>query len=75
MGEVARGSQGEGGLRASGVGVVPVDALPRMLLGVKGEVSGEEEDVGAGFAALADPAARKRQRSCRAAGQHRRALL
>lgn len=72
---VARGSQGECGLRADGVRVVTVDALPCVLTRVKGEVSGKEEDVGTGFAVLADPAAGQRQRSCRAAGQHRGALL
>lgn len=72
---VARGFQGESGLRAGGIRVVAVDALPCMLVRIKGEVSGEEEDVGAGFTVLADPAADQRQRSCRAAEQHWGALL
>lgn len=72
---VARGSQGESGLRAGRVRVVLIDALPCMLVRIKGEVSGEEEDVGAGFAALADPAAGQRPRRCRAVGQHWGALL
>lgn len=46
-----------------------------MLVRIKGEVSGEEEDIGTGFTALADPAAGQRQRGCRATRQHWGALL
>lgn len=72
---MARGSQGESGLRAGRVRIVPVDALPGVLVGIKGEVSGKKEDIGTGFTALANPSASKRQIGCRAAGQHRGALV
>lgn len=72
---MARGSQGESGLRAGRVRVVPVDTLPHVLVRIKGEVSGKEEDVGTGFTVLAGPAACQRQRSYRAARQHWGALL
>lgn len=72
---VARGSQGERGMRAGGVRVVPVGALPRVLVRIEGEVSREEEDSGTGFTVLADPAAGQRQGGCGAARQHRGAQL
>lgn len=65
---MAGGSESEGGLRTARVGVVPVDALPCMSIGLKGEVSGEEEDVGTGFAVLAHPAAGQKERSGRTVG-------
>lgn len=72
---VAQRSQGESGLGAGGVGVVPVGAFPHVLAGIKGEVASEEEYVGTGFAVLADPVAGQRQGNCGAGGQHRGALL
>lgn len=52
-----------------------VDALPGVLVGIKGEVSSKEEDTGTSFAMSADPSASQRQMGNRAAGQHRGALL
>lgn len=72
---MTRGSEDECRLRAGRVWVMLVDPLPHVLVWIKGEVSGEELDVGACFTSLADPAAGQRQRCCRAAGQHRGALL
>lgn len=72
---VARRSQGESGLRAGGVGVVPVDAFPHVPAGIEGEVTGEEEDIGTGLAALADPVAGQRHRNRGAGGQHGGPLL
>lgn len=72
---VARGSHGERGLRAAGVRVVSVDALPRVPLRIKGEVSGEELNGGTAFASLAHPAASEGQRGRGAAGQQRGTLL
>lgn len=53
---VSRRPEGEGGLGAAGVRVVPVDALPRVLARLEGEVPDEEEDVWTGLAVSADPA-------------------
>lgn len=53
---VSRRPEGEGWLGAAGVSVVPVDALPRVLTRLKGEVPGEKEDVGTGLTMPADPA-------------------
>lgn len=49
------GVYGEGGVFADGVGVVVVEALPRVVVVVEDEVAGEEEDLGADLAALAHP--------------------
>lgn len=67
---VSRGLQDESELGASRVRVVLVGPLPRVLFGVKGEVSGKKEDVGAGFAALAHPAASQSDGKSRSVGQH-----
>lgn len=57
---MARGSQGKRGLGAGRVWVVLVNALPGVLLRIKGEVSREEENGGTCFAVLADPATGQR---------------
>lgn len=72
---VSRGPQDERELRAGRVRVVAVGPFPRVLIGLKGEVSGEEEDVGTGFAALAHPAASQRDGQGRSWGQYRWAQL
>lgn len=72
---VSRGPQDEGELGASGVRVVSVGPLPGVLFGVKGEVSGEKEDVGTSFTALAHPAARQSDWKGRSVGQNRRVQL
>lgn len=72
---MARGSECERGLRAGRVWVVPVDALPHMLVWIKGEVSCEELDGGTGFTPPADPASGQGHRGCRTVGQHWGVLL
>lgn len=49
------GVDGEGGMFTDGVSVVVVVALPGMVVVVEDEVTGEEEDLGANFTALAHP--------------------
>lgn len=51
------GVDGEGGVFADGVGVVVVEALPRVVVVMEDEVAGEEEDLGPDLAALAHPLA------------------
>lgn len=57
LGVVSRRPEGESGLGAAGVGVVPVDSLPLVLARLKGEVSAEKKDIGSSFAVPTDPAA------------------
>lgn len=49
------GVDGEGGVFTAGVRVVVVVTLPGVVVVVEDEVAGEEEDLGAHFAALAHP--------------------
>ncbi len=49
------GIDGEGGVFTDGVRVVVVVALPGVVVVMEDEVTGEEEDLRANFAALAHP--------------------
>lgn len=71
MSVMSRGPQDEGGLGAGGVRVVSVGPLPGVPVGLEGEVSGEEEDVGTGLAALTHPAAGQRDGKGGPGGQYR----
>lgn len=51
------GVDSEGGVPADGVGEVVIVSLPRVVVVVEDEVTGEEEHLGADLAALAHPLA------------------